>query len=295
MGRLIIVDGLNSPERAELVREIAEVTNAKPFLGNISTTPAAYVQAMAPCLDDDEDIIIQYGWESRRIFSQFVSQVKETASLDVNFFHMLDRIALNCNTIRLKCNIVGHTPELEALRLVWEGSRSVLPTINVKPGGFTADALHEMWERKTQRGGPGIGSYEPGNILIVGDSHGETLQPYKVRTNIAFCSMSGLGCSEWLTEQIAKANVPESALYWINAYDALGKATDDEFITELEPFKTYALGEEAAKWCRKRAVLHEQVPHPQYWKRFYFHRPYPLIERLKEDMCKSSKFLTMVS
>lgn len=124
--------------------------------------------------------------------------------------------------------------------------------------------------------GPGIGAC-PGPVygdqtLLIGDEvseHGHARLP--------FVSMTRSGCSAWLADQLDKWDVHEGQLYWVNQ----AELHPDDFHGTLDQFKRIvALGGNAAAWCEQEGFEHIVVPHPQYWKRFNFNKPYPLREVL---------------
>lgn len=135
--------------------------------------------------------------------------------------------------------------------------------------------------RPPENRGPGAGRWGLGaKVVLVGDrvddDHHDCLP---------FTRFDGVGSSTWLAEQLESANVSESDLYWVNRYDhALQRDTDPSFFERLAPKKVVALGAKAETWCREVAQLSdfEAVDHPQRWKRFHFHEPYPLLDVLKE-------------
>lgn len=131
--------------------------------------------------------------------------------------------------------------------------------------------------------GPGAGAFRPGHVtLLVGDKPNLPRTGQHLFYRVPFLSMHGGGCSRWLADQLEEAWVPESSLYWINASDGAGIGTEHAFIEKLQPRKVIALGAEAAKWCVEARLQgrYDQVPHPQYWKRFGKGEHYPLLDFL---------------
>lgn len=130
--------------------------------------------------------------------------------------------------------------------------------------------------------GPGAGAFRPGAMLLIGERPG-VARSGQLKHRLPFVSFDGGGCAGWLAEQLESVSVPESALYWINAYDALGVPTSPAFLYALEPTHIVALGRDAERWCNANAVGDFYVvPHPQYWKRFQSRRRYPLLDVLSE-------------
>jgi thymidylate kinase len=96
---------------------------------------------------------------------------------------------------------------------------------------------------------------------------------------VPFVSFTGAGCSEWLAAQLDDAGISEYNLNWANAFTHDGKDNDTDLL--IPGGEVIALGNYASTWCRKYGVTHQVCPHPQYHKRFYFSREYPLIKELK--------------
>lgn len=131
----------------------------------------------------------------------------------------------------------------------------------------------------------GAGSYTKGVILLVGE---QTSHPEENKYHAPFCSIRG--CSGWLNAKLEEAAIPESKLFWINALDNDGSEMDLRKIYEdLEPTSVIALGRVAERQLLKFGIKHEQVPHPQSWKRFNHHKPYPLIDALKYYIAGGAK------
>ena len=133
--------------------------------------------------------------------------------------------------------------------------------------------------------GPGGGAWRPGeSVLLIGDrpntkSHEDGIH------QVPFVAFNGVGCSEWLTNQLDLFGISEELLYWVNAYDHNGIPTHGDFLNDLDPTKIITLGARAQAWFNdigRGGVEPVNVPHPQYHKRFYSKHPYPLIEELKK-------------
>lgn len=147
-----------------------------------------------------------------------------------------------------------------------------LPTVSYD---YTSNKVAELLEkvelaRSPLNLGPGVGQFSQRSTLLVGDQLNQGDFPF----------VSLTGCSPWLADQLESAGVGEDQLYWVNAKTAADQPTDPDFIDKLQPAKVIALGEVAAGWCRDAGVVHVQVPHPQFWKRFHHRRPYPLLKEL---------------
>lgn len=132
--------------------------------------------------------------------------------------------------------------------------------------------------------GPGIGSLRGshdsprGPYLLVGDEVSA-----RGHVGYPFVSLHRGGCSWWLAERLEQAGVSEGRLYWINQaeVDADVVRADHELVFGRGPFgKVIALGRKASDWCRRAGLEHAECYHPQFWKRFYFNRPYDMVKEL---------------
>lgn len=130
---------------------------------------------------------------------------------------------------------------------------------------------------------PGLGAWVPGRVgLLVGDRPGPG---WRSRTlTWPFISALRTGCSSWLAETLEEAGIGEHQLYWVNGFTKEGAAIDAAFVHVLQPAVTIALGNSAARWCKALLVEHEEVHHPQFWKRFHSRQRYHLTTILKRRL-----------
>lgn len=111
----------------------------------------------------------------------------------------------------------------------------------------------------------GIGSHTA-KVLIVGDSH--SVKRASGEPELPFVSANPDGCAAKFTRDLAKAGIPESELYWINAMDRTGTPhTAGDLL--LEPWRrVVALGWRAYDWAVAEGFQNVvSVPHPSYWYR----------------------------
>jgi hypothetical protein len=101
-----------------------------------------------------------------------------------------------------------------------------------------------------------------------------------------FISQLKEGCSQWLSERLEDAVVPEAQLYWVNANrsDGAPVAGLQELVERLAPRLIVALGGNAAQGLDDADLAHVQVHHPQHWKRFHFHHAYVLGKVLRRGL-----------
>lgn len=134
--------------------------------------------------------------------------------------------------------------------------------------------------------GAGTGSWRPAGAILVGDRPNP--RSLRARSKLdqhaswPFVSQVPGGCSSWLSEQLEALGVPETMLYWVNAYRADGTSTGHlgELHRKLCPQLVVALGKAAAEALDRDGVAYEQVHHPQHWKRFHHGERYRLLQLL---------------
>lgn len=224
---------------------------------------------------------------------------------------MLERTALTLDAIVINCTPSTPDPCLEAyrarkhleylenedqLRSVWEwfdqlttatAGLTTLRYDRTKPHAIdnVIEDLEWMFDHGPRNVGPGGGAWAVNDsILIVGDRP-NTDRTGTLKHRIPFVGFHGGGAGAWLADQLEAAAIPESALYWINAYDAEGTPTPSDFIAALRPRAIVPLGDNARAWCDAANVWYdpaEKITHPQHHKRFHFGERYPLITHLKE-------------
>ena len=298
---LILVDGMNIANRSVAAQEIVTrfpADTAEFYECGEQVLPYFYVRMMRDVLEKQKSVVIESSWRDDYVLDLMKGEVK----IPSEFRRMLDRIALGCDAVVAYCYSDSRSyasrlatyeqmrPTIQAMEAAW----NLAPTnglqtvkINTSDEGYKidVDALMDRVRYMERNAGPGIGAWNPGRVvLLVGDRHGPSIQPYKVDTNLAFCDMAKAGSSYWLSQQLESASILEEKLYWINAYDKDGQPTDPNFVQALRPITVLSLGDFAAKWCDSNHIRHEGFRHPQFHKRFMFKDPYPLIDRLKELM-----------
>lgn len=300
---LILVDGMNIANRSAVAKEILgrmDPEQVEFYQCADVQLPHMYVRMMRDVLDRRKSAVIESSWRDQYV----LAALGHPAKMHRAFTRMLDRLAFGCGGVSAYCYADGRTyaknlPEgnsyqaLEPMILkmhdAWEDLSFMgfpMIYINTSDDGFKTD-VDAMMERldiiSGYNVGPGIGNWNPGKVvLLVGDRHGPSIQPYRVDMNIAFCDMAKAGSSYWLSEQLEEAGIQEQHLYWINAFDQDGAPTDPTFVGLLQPVAVLTLGDSAARWCDGNQIRCEQFTHPQYHKRFQHNTPYPMIARLKE-------------
>ena len=133
-----------------------------------------------------------------------------------------------------------------------------------------------LWKsNQSYNQGPGVGWFTPGNVLILADRTSDIGQH-----EVPF-SRYRTGCSAWFCGLLEEADIDECQLYWANAHNLIGTEYDPSYIDVLKPKVIIALGARAAEYCSKHRFQCIRFDHPQYHKRFYSKREYPLISYLK--------------
>lgn len=303
---VILVDGMSIANRNSVAKAIEAQfpkDQVERYECNDETPSHLYIHMMKDALEGSKSVIIENGWRADSVLEQMGEKFKTVKQ----FRRMLDRVALAVNAQVAYCVADSRTyaknwahlkPDvpyervaqmIERMARGWEVlDSSGLPVtkINTSDDLYTYDIeiLIERAQIKAKSNkGPGIGNWEPGKVvLLVGDRHGPSIQPYRVDWNLAFCDMAKAGSSYWLSDQLDKGEISEKHLYWINAFNSSDEATNPSFIEYLKPVSVLSLGDIAARWCQINHIRYEPFKHPQFHKRFQFNEPYPMIDRLRQ-------------
>lgn len=127
----------------------------------------------------------------------------------------------------------------------------------------------------------GVGAFIEGNILLIGERPSFPKGARQSRDmGQPFCSLNG--CSGWLNNLLEEEKIPEEKLFWINALYSNGdRVALWPYVEVFRPSYVITLGKVAERQCTEQDVTHENVPHPQYWKRFQSRKRYPLLDLLR--------------
>lgn len=236
------------------------------------------------------DLCVDRMYYSELVYSPIYHKVPQRYG---NKTRMLDRVIMGYDRVVVMC-----LPDYETCHKAWASGREEMVSDEAEfrkiydayaalkintPHVFydwTKESVDDLVEKVKaldvpKNTGPGIGSFKKGNILIVGDKPSNPI----IGIDLPFVHVDG--CSPWLADQLARTDVPESELYWINGFDLKGGMTDPRFIDELEPRAIIALGSQAQRWCEIADVRHLRTEHPQFWKRFKGSEQYPLVNMLR--------------
>lgn len=211
-----------------------------------------YFSLLAHYFTEPKDVVFANTW------------LDHPGSLDAPRSRMLARLALGMGAVVVNC---GSEPI----------ALSGLPTLS-------SDDYTEAHARflAFPNLGPGAGMFRPGVSLLVGSSP-NSAKHGSLKHRLSFFSMHDGGCSGWLTQHLEDAGVPESGLYWINAYDHHSIPTAVDWLKDLRPARVALLGTDACKWWKYYAspqLVHETLvqgfDHPMFHKRFDAGNPYGL-------------------
>lgn len=293
--QILLVDGPIDCGRSKVAAMVAQQLRAKHFVANPKTQAWEYVQAMQPALDNLGTVVIEYSWYNSKIRAS----LGMAGTVDPAHCRMLNRLALTrdahhiltltdlrtymASAARLrKTNNIEMMIDLAIIHKAWRDMKSELTLYRVNAPELTLLQSALDWSTSLYDEGPGAGAWRFGNILVVGDRHGPSQQPYHISINAPFVSMSGVGCSEWLAKHLNQAKICEKHLYWANCRDQDGEFIDAEFEARLEPTHVVALGRHAQQWCKDNHISCVEIEHPQAHMRFMSSKPYILGDILRK-------------
>lgn len=120
-------------------------------------------------------------------------------------------------------------------------------------------------------------------VILVGDRPGNGAK--KLPANHHHTPFySTKNSSLWLNKLLVEAGFHENSFFWINSADLHGTPSSYHHLEHWNNPRIIALGGNASKWLGAGGYKHEQVWHPQAWKRFRNAEPYPLIDMLRETL-----------
>lgn len=136
----------------------------------------------------------------------------------------------------------------------------------------------------------GLGAQRPA-VVLVGDRPQPGAPRWAAELGWPFISGLGTGCSSWLAEQLELGGIPEELLLWINARLSSGEPDDGRLSVLYKQQQetgvpVIALGKHAAKALEHYSIVHEEVHHPQHWKRFHHREPYYLPRLIRKYLRK---------
>lgn len=307
MGRLIIVEGPDGAGKSTLIAELTRrfrdegckvhVSRNGPYLGEkkiahryrgqIYRALYGYVNTV---------VIVDRAWHSEPIYAAATGRGAPRVSVPER--RTLERLALRADAVLILCR-PPYTICREAwaarkgeeyltrdtmLRKVYDAYGAAAPhhqqPLIQLTYDYTKDSMDHVFLKlvsvpRSPRASttPGLGAWREGKSIAL---IGHEMSVSRSR-DLPFTGSSG--SSPWLADQLEGAKVSEADLYWANAYHC-GEAQRLDWLGWLSPRKVIALGSVAAATLALRGINHVQVPHPQFWKRFHFSKPYPLLRQL---------------
>jgi thymidylate kinase len=293
---IVILEGPDGGGKTTAAVKLAKRLNARlvhcgPFLGVKRGLARLYVEAMLPALLGYQSVVLDRAWPSEPIYAEHVRH--KLPRLDHAARRMLDRIALRCGAVVVKClppietclasyrerRTTEYPPGEAALRAIHAAYRETeitqLPVIKLDRTKDTIDELKLPQVPPHPLDAISAGRLDARIVLV-----GETLSALRDRDPLfqaPFVAFDRAGCSAWLTDALDAAAIGEQDLLWLNA--------DTPRLTEL--LKAYprttvcALGRVAHEALVKARVEHVLFTHPQAAKRFSGCRLYPLIDYIR--------------
>ena len=251
-----------------------------------------YADSMSPALMGYQPIVMDRGWLSELPYGVAFRDGRDRLGA-ANRRH-LERLAMRCGAIVILClppweNVrSGYVKRKELeylenetqLKMVYDFfDKSLVTSLPLFVYDYTMTPVFKDPPEIYHQSHP-ISLRTAGNlnasVLLVGDKFAERGDG-DAWFQWPFASLTGDGCSRWLTCQLEEAGISERSLCWINA-DQLPSESFD-----LSQFHTVtALGANACDKLTSMGITHHTEPHPQRWKRFNYHDTYPLITYLKE-------------
>lgn len=301
--RLTIFEGSDGSGKSTAAQRFADETGARyvhcgPYKQVKQNLGRFYAEALLPAVLGYQDVVLDRCWLSEVPYGTAFRGGADRLG-DVQR-RLLERLAFRCATLVVNCRPAWDTVRTtfasrlgdemlereDQLRQVYDlyGERlpTALPQVRYDYQNDPDLLLHLAPSRRSLAHRAALASAGDleARVLLVGEAFGEVKEP-DLMYQWPFASFSGLGCSQWLTQQLADAGISESALTWINADQDLAK-----FFRELWPdphLRTVvALGQVASTKLTELGVHHHTVDHPQAWKRFHASEDYPLINLLEE-------------
>lgn len=289
LGRQLSKDAFFGPNGAVTTHAV----HHGPYPGMTQGLAVKYLASLRRRHHDNQKVLVlmDRSWLSEPVYGAALRGGQDRVGVAQR--RMLERVALKCGAMVVMCRPPWEVvkanwarrkgdeliQEEAWLKQVYDGYAQVRTDLPVLDFDYTQPviSLDRLFEYVTKALSPyrppatGVGQWGPGSTLLVGERVSSAGWP-----DMPFVSFHEGGCSAWLARQLESWRVPESSLYWVNAY----QLSPDFMGRDDAPKKVVALGKVAAAWCRKAGLAFDEVPHPQFWKRFHSHEEYELKEAL---------------
>lgn len=288
---LVLLDGPDGAGKSTLAGQLqdampgAAYMHHGPYKGASGAELAsALMVSMRPSFAG-VDTVVDRCWLSEPVYAAVYR--KQPSRLSPSHVRMLERAALTQAGVIVMCLppfevcVRAFTSgrdemmsDLEDLRRVYEryalGPETDLPVVKYD---FTTDSVDDLIAKIDAL------DYPRPKAVLIGDR--PSLRTHAQRVyHVPFVTFSGRGCSDWLADQLDTAGIRERDLDWYNAYDSENTPLDPGVL--VEGAVVVAMGRSAEQWCVDHGISHRFCPHPNSHKRFHHHKPYILVDILKE-------------
>jgi hypothetical protein len=248
---------------------------------------------MLPALLGYQDVVFDRSWLSELPYGLAFREGRDR--LGDASRRMLERLALRCGAAVVRCdpgwervraNFMArrHLEMLdneEQLEVVYDVYRTQTTDLPCCVYDYQADGVMLLQPERAARHPLGLGSAGAWSalddgVVLVGQDYAE-VKDVDPLYRWPFASFNRGGCSQWLAQELERAEVPESRLFWINA---------DQPLELLPPIsgRVIALGRQAGQRLAALNIHRDEVQHPQHHKCFAHRARYPLIDMIKEAL-----------
>jgi hypothetical protein len=297
--RLTIFEGPDGSGKTTAAKDYAAVTGARYVhfanLPNVGKNLARmYVEAMLPALLGYQDVVFDRCWLSEVPYGRAFRDGQDR--LGVASRRMLERLAMRCGAVVVHCRppwervretYLSRVDEEylnneDQLKVVYDMYDIYRTELNELMYDYTADitAIQPLILDSLRMPPHPLSLPSAGNwsapVVLIGEKF-TTQKDCDAFYQWPFASFSNLGCSQWLTEQLATHNVREDQLLWLNADQDLSVLYE----LDLTHRQVIALGQIAYKQLDELGIPSVAVPHPQHHKRFNINEEYDLFNLLR--------------
>lgn len=289
--RLTIFEGPDGAGKTTAARAFAEATNARyvhfPALAHVSHgLGRMYVEAMLPALLGYQDVVFDRSWLSEVPYGNAFRGGRDR--LGDARRRMLERLAMRCGAVVVNCappwevvranylarqslEMLETDAQLQQVYEAYQGQSTALPIkhYDYTLGRWPGVTLDDLRYARHPLDVASAGNWQAPTVLV-GASFAER-KDHDAWYQWPFASFDGVGCSQWLTNQLP---VAEDQLLWLNADQDLSVLHD------LSPTRVIALGGEACQQLYNLKIMANRVLHPQAHKQFHTAERYSLIDLL---------------
>jgi len=299
--KITIFEGADGSGKSTAAKQFAEATGARYVHSSnwphVTTgLPRLYLEQMLPALLGYQDVVMDRCWLSEQPYGE----VYRNGSDRVGgvYRRMLERIALSCGAVVIRCDpgpetcVTNWSAKRSSENKAWENAAGVGKVVHAYRAlrtellvmDYDYTAQPKLWEPELIDSfrlpvhdvtAPSAGALGAGVVLVGQDfadvKNDDCFHQYP------FVSFTKVGCSHYITEQLAQAQLHERDLLWVNA-----NMLDENELIVSSTTHVVALGNVAAAALTNRGIAHKEVVHPAYAQRFMSDWPYELVTLLKE-------------